>query len=86
MVISADSLNESRAGVLMVVPCTTARHELPSHVEIDPGVSGLNQLTYAKCEDLKSISERRLITRLGRVEDPAVTFEIGRVLRILLEL
>jgi mRNA interferase MazF len=85
VVISADPLNESRSGVLMVVPCTTVRRELPSHVEVDPGESGLDEVTYAKCEDLKSISERRLITRLGRV-DPAVTFEIGRVLRFLLDL
>ena len=85
VVISADGLNESRAGVLMVVPCTTARRDLPSHVEIDPGESGLDEVSYAKCEDLKSISERRLISRVGEVI-PEVTFEIGRVLRILLDL
>lgn len=85
VVISADPLNESGSGVLMVVPCTTVRRELPSHVEVDPGESGLDETTYAKCEDLKSISERRLIAPLGRVES-AVTFEIGRVLRFLLDL
>ena len=85
VVISADPLNESGSGVLMVVPCTTVRRELPSHVEIDPGESGLDEVTYAKCEDLESISERRLIARLGRT-DPAVTLEIGRALRFLLDL
>jgi mRNA interferase MazF len=85
IVISADPLHESGSGVLMVVPCTTVRRELPSHVEVEPEESGLDEVTYAKCEDLKSISERRLIARLGRV-DPAVTFEIGRVLRFLLDL
>lgn len=85
VVISADRLNESAAGVVMVVPCTTARRELPSHIEIDPADSGLDEVSYAKCEDLKSISEGRLIGRLGAV-GPEVTFEIGRVLRILLDL
>ena len=85
VVISADPLNESGSGVLMVVPCTTVRRELPSHVEIDPGESGLDEVTYAKCEDLKSISEKRLINHLGRVS-PDVTFEIDRVLRFLLDL
>jgi mRNA interferase MazF len=85
VVVSADRLNESPAGVLMVVPGTTARRDLPSHIEIEPGDSGLDQVTYAKCEDLKSISEKRLISRLGRV-GPDVMFEIGRVLRFLLDL
>jgi mRNA interferase MazF len=85
VVVSADRLNESPAGVLMVVPGTTARRDLPSHIEIEPGDSGLDQVTYAKCEDLKSISEKRLISRLGRV-GPNVMFEIGRVLRFLLDL
>ena len=85
VVVSADRLNESPAGVLMVVPGTTARRDLPSHIEIEPGDSGLDQVTYAKCEDLKSISEKRLISRLGRVGSD-VMFEIGRVLRFLLDL
>lgn len=85
VVVSADRLNESLAGVLMVVPSTTARRNLPSHIEIEPGDYGLDQVTYAKCEDLKSISEKRLINHLGRVS-PDVTFEIDRVLRFLLDL
>ena len=39
----------------MVVPITSARRGLPSHVEIDDAASGLSQVSYAKCEDLKSI-------------------------------
>lgn len=85
VVVSADALNESPAGVIMVVPCTTTHRDLPSHIEIDPGDSGLDVVSYAKCEDLKSVSEQRLMTRLGLV-GPHVTFEIGRVLRFLLEL
>jgi mRNA interferase MazF len=36
VVVSADPLNESRAAVVIIVPCTTARRDLPSHVELDP--------------------------------------------------
>ncbi len=42
-------------------------------------------MSYAKCEDVKSISEHRLIGRLGAVSEE-ITFEIGRVLRYLLDL
>ncbi len=85
VVVSADGLNESRSGVVIVVPCTTTRRGLISHVEIDPASSGLDELSYAKCEDVKSISEQRLVARLGAA-DPEAMFEIGRALRFLLDL
>lgn len=85
VVVSADRLNQSSAGVVIVVPVTTAHRGLPSHIEIDPGVSGLDEISYAKCEDVKSISEQRLIVRLGNV-DSEIAFHISRALRFLLDL
>jgi mRNA interferase MazF len=85
VVVSADPLNESRAGVVIVVPITTAVRGLPSHVEIEPGSSGLDEVSYAKGEDVKSVSEQRLIGRLGAVDDE-VLFGIARALRFLLDL
>jgi mRNA interferase MazF len=85
VVVSATSLNESRAGVVVVVPITTAYRDLPSHVEIDRGSSGLDEVSYAKCEDVKSVSEQRLIGRLGAVGDE-VMFQAARALRFLLDL
>lgn len=84
VVVSADPLNESRAGVVIVVPCTTTRRGLPSHIEIEPGTSGLDDVSYAKCEDIKSVSDERLATRLGSVIDETL-FAIGRAMRFLLE-
>ena len=84
VVVSADPLNESQAGVVIVVPCTTRRRELPSHVELDPKVCGVDEVTYAKCEDVKSISERRLVARLGSVNEEAL-FAISRTLKFLLD-
>ncbi len=78
-------MNESRAGVVIVVPTTTTHRELPSHVELEPGISGLDDVSYAKCEDVKSVSEQRLIARLGIVTDE-VTFDIGHALRFLLDI
>ena len=85
LVVSADALNEGPAGLAIVVPITTARRGLPSHIEIEPGDAGLDEVSYAKCEDVKSISDRRLITRLGATE-PDVLFAVGRVLMHLLDL
>jgi mRNA interferase MazF len=65
---------------LIVVPTTTTPRGLPSHVEIDPASSGLDELCYVKCEEGKSISEQRLIAQLDAVSD-VVIFEIARELR-----
>jgi mRNA interferase MazF len=85
VVVSADPLNHSRAGVVIVVPCTTTRRALPSHVELDPVSSGLDEVSFAKCEDIKSISDERLVARLGTVAVEAM-FEITNALRFLLEI
>ncbi len=85
VVISSDLLNDSRAGVVIVVPITTAYRGLPSHIEIDRDGSGLDEISYAKCEDVKSISEKRLIGRLGATSDEAI-YQIARGLRFLLDL
>ncbi len=58
---------------------------MPSQVELDPRTSGLDEASYARCEDVKSVSEDRLISQLGTVE-PDQLFEIARVLRYLLQL
>jgi mRNA interferase MazF len=84
VVVSADALN-GPAGVVVVVPITTTYRGLPSHIEIDQGRSGLDEVSYAKCEDVKSVSEQRLIARLGTVGDD-VLFQIDRALRFLLDL
>jgi len=85
VVVSADPLNESRAGVVIVVPTTTRRRNLPSHIELDPEGCGLGEVSYAKCEDVKSVSDSRLVTRLGAANDEAL-FSITRALKFLLQL
>jgi len=85
VVVSSDRLNASRAGLVVVVPLTRTRRDLPSHVEIAPSDSGLAETSYAKSEDIKAISAERLVRRLGRAQ-PASLDQIGRALALLLEL
>lgn len=84
VVVSADQLNDSPAGVVIVVPCTTTRRGVPSHVGLEPGTSGLDAVSYAKCEDVKSVSDRRLVLRLG-VASPEAMYDVRRALRFLLD-
>ena len=84
VIVSVNSLNESQAGVVIVAPITRSRRNLPSHVELEPG-SGLTEVSYAKCEDVKSVSEYRLITRIGSIAEQS-SFQITRILGFLLDI
>ena len=64
VVLSADRLN-TRSGLVIVVACTAAHRGLPTHVQLEPGPSGLRETSYAKAEDIKSVSTERLLHRLG---------------------
>jgi mRNA interferase MazF len=75
VIVSADRLNDSPGGIAIVVPCTTTPRGLPSHIEIQSETSGLDEVRYAKCEDVKSVSVRRLIGHLGSATVPEL-FEI----------
>jgi mRNA interferase MazF len=85
VVVSDDRLNRSRAELVIVVPVTTTRRGLPSHVEIGTGESGLAETSFAKGEDVKSISTRRLTRRLGTTTDDRLG-RLENVLRLLLAL
>ncbi len=65
LIISADQLNRSRAESVIVLPITSTRRRLPSHIEIESDESGLNHTSYAKAEDVKSVSTQRLVRRFG---------------------
>jgi mRNA interferase MazF len=69
----------------VVVPVTSTRRGLPSHIEIGSPDPGLDEVSYAKCEDMKSISDRRLVHRIGALDPTAMT-SIEWVLRYLLDL
>jgi len=69
-----------------VLPVTRTKHELPTRVEIEPHTgTGLRETSYARIEDVRSISDARLVQRLGHV-DAAVMSSVARTLRLMLEL
>jgi mRNA interferase MazF len=56
----------------LIAPCTTANRGLPHHVAVDWRAAGLAHPTWVRTEDLRAISERRLIRRrpLGDLTAP----------------
>ncbi len=85
LVVSSDGWNR-HAGTAVVLPLTRTRHGFPTRVEIESTPeTGLDETSYARCEDVRSVSAARLVHRIGVVE-PVVMAHVARVLRIFLEL
>lgn len=85
LVVSSDEWNR-HANVVTVLPITRTKHELPTRVEIESGSrTGLTETSYARSEDIRSVSDRRLVRRMGIV-DIVTMSALGRVLRTFLEI
>ena len=85
VLVSVDLLNNGPGGLVVVVPVTTAAYGLRSHVEVEPGRSGLGHISYARCDQLRVISTDRLSSRRGIVA-PEQLRAIDQALRFVLDL
>lgn len=85
VVVSVDIVNNGPGGLVMVVPVTSAVYGLRSHVEVEPGRSGLGHTSYARCDQLRVISTDRLCSRRG-IATPEELRAIDRALRFILDL
>ena len=85
LVVSADLFNEGPADLFAALPLTTRHRGISWHVRIDPPEGGLRQVSYIKCEDVRSLSKGRLLERWGPVSRGTMALVENR-LRILLDL
>lgn len=85
VIVSANPWLESNPPVVVAVPVTRTYRQRSTHVELEPGTSGLRAVSYAKCEDVRAISPARLERRLGEA-DSVVMAHIDLILRRLLAL
>lgn len=85
LVVSTNDFNQSRLGLVFVIPITSKKKGFPTHVTLTPPEGGLNDTSYVKCEDLRSIARERLLNCTGSVPTMTMQFIEDR-LRILLEL
>ncbi|MBI4202040.1 MAG: type II toxin-antitoxin system PemK/MazF family toxin [Chloroflexi bacterium] len=83
LVVSTDLFNHGPTGLVMVVPLTTRQRGTPLHVGIAPPEGGIRETSYAKCEDVRSISTERLIQRWGMVHTATMTEVEDRLCALL---
>lgn len=85
LIVSAQPWLDARPPVVAVIPLTRTRRESPTHVEVEPGASGLAATSYINCEDLRAISPARLQKRFGTADD-VVMMRVEVITRRLLGL
>lgn len=85
VVVSANVLSNGPGGLVAVVPVSSRAYGLRSHVELGTGSSGLGHVSYARCDQLRFISTRRIETRCG-MASPEEMQVVDQALRFVLEL
>lgn len=85
LVLSVDKFNHGPAELVIVLPITTTKRGIPTHILVPAGEAGLSFDSYVKCEDLRSISKDRLVRCMGEVTYPRIE-GVQRYVRLLLGL
>lgn len=83
VLVSVDRFNASYAELVFVCPSTTKDKKIPTQVRVVPPEGGFAQISFVKCEDLRSISKLRLIKRVGKVSSQTLQAIENRI-RLLL--
>src|SRR5439155_8413844 len=85
LIISENIFNKSPADLVIVVPITSQNKNIRSHVRIEEGEGGLTLESFAKCEDVRSVSKIRFIRKFGSVSKET-TGAVEQRLRFLMGL
>ena len=85
LVISNNDFNNSKAGLVIVLPITSTRRELFSHIPVEPPEGGLERKSFIMCEQIKSMSKGRLERSFGYIRRETM-IEVEDIVRILLGL
>ena len=85
VVVSVDLYNRGPAGLVVVVPISSKDKGIPLHVRILPPDGGLDKVSFAMCDQIRTIAKDRLARKLGTVP-ASVLKEVKDRLRILLDL
>ena len=71
LVVSHDRL--AQVGLITVLPVTRTRLGWPSHIEVEPADSGLQETSYVQTEQIRTISTERVIRIVSRLPFAALS-------------
>ncbi|MFH1150190.1 MAG: type II toxin-antitoxin system PemK/MazF family toxin [Actinomycetota bacterium] len=67
LIVSEDEWNRSLGGLVVTIPLTTRDRGIVARVPVQPPEGGLKHKSFVICEQVRCISRKRLIRRLGAV-------------------
>jgi mRNA interferase MazF len=79
LVVSIHAMNQAAAGLVISVPLTTTDRGSKLHVRVEPPEGGLERVSYAMPEMVRSMSVDRLGRRLGRVSPDTIEIAANRI-------
>jgi mRNA interferase MazF len=85
LVVSDNRLNQSLAGLVIVLPITGTDRGVPAHVVIAPNEGGLTKPSVILTDQVRTISHQRLGRRIGSVS-AATMSQVEACLRRILGL
>jgi mRNA interferase MazF len=65
LVISNAQFNETRNGLFIIAPLTGTDRRVPAHLRVEAGVAGLTKASFILCDQVRTISDERLLRRWG---------------------
>jgi mRNA interferase MazF len=83
LIISSNGFNNSAAELIIVIPITSKKKNIPLHIEINPPEGGMKITSYIKCEDIRSVSKERLVEFQGAVSVKTLD-KVEQILKLLL--
>jgi mRNA interferase MazF len=83
LVLSVDTFNQAPPKLVIAVPLTTTQRNHPWHVRVDPPEGGLRAVSFAMCEQVRSLSQERFVARWGTVS-PSVVAQVARIVRAMI--
>ncbi len=81
LIISDDMFNHSLADMVIIVPVTSKFRNLLTHVEFMADF--LSTKSYIRTEDVRSVSKRRLVKKLGSIQPNVINIVETRLKYLL---
>jgi mRNA interferase MazF len=86
LVISNDAFHRGPSGLLLVLPLTRTKRNIPLHIAVDPPEGGLTSRSYILCDSIRSISTDRLGPNPWGIIAPNTMRQVEDILRVLMNL
>ena len=83
LIVSVDSFNSGLSGLAVVLPITSRKRPLPLHIPTDPPQGGLRVPSAILCDAVRSIDQRRLVSRWGDLDAATLLLVEDRLGRLL---